>query len=167
MFSLHIFVMKTSFLLGENMKKLISVIILICVLCSLVSCSDNRTADELMASFLNSYGASGVVYSPGREEWEYGYINDELFHKIYSPDAKIPSDFAIFLSSHTDSDSECAVFICRDGAERMSVEQMCYERISLLATKNGFVARAGNTVFYSTMSDRARAERIWRDIISR
>ena len=148
------------------MKKIISLVISISILLSLVSCTDNRTADELMSSFLESYGASGAVYGPRRAEWEIGYIDSELFHKIYELESPAPSDFAIFLSSHTDSDSECAVFVCRDSAERMSVEEMCYERIKLLVSDNGFVVRSGNTVFYSTMSDKARAERVWKDTIS-
>lgn len=149
------------------MKKLISLVLSAAILFTLVSCSDDRTADELLSSFLESYGASGAVYSPRRAEWETGYIDSDLFHKIYELDSAAPQDFAIFLNSHTDSDSECAVFVCRDGAERMAVEEMCYERIKLLVTDNGFVARSGNTVFYSTMSDKERAERVWKDTISR
>ncbi len=147
------------------MKKTFFLLLLIVCTFTLVSCSDSRSSDELMSDFLSSYGADGVVYSRACAEGEYGYIDSELFHKIYVYEGEMPADFAVFLSSHTDSDSECGIFVCRDAAERIAVEQMCLERIELLVSDNSFISRRGNTVFYSTMSDRARAERIWQSII--
>ena len=149
------------------MKKILATIIILCTAISLVSCSEERSAVSLLDSFISVYSADGVIYTPSREEGEEGYIDESLFSKIYRYDGDMPRNFALFLNSHTDHTSECAVFVCRDGDELMRVERMCLERVALLSSESGFVVRSHGTVFYSTMSDKARAQRLWRSIISR
>ena len=148
------------------MKKILAAFLIAFSTLTLASCKEERSADALLRSFLSVYSAEGVVYSPTVAEGEDGYIDEPLFKKIYLYDGKMPTNFAVFLNSHTDSDSECALFVCRDGTELLAVEEMCLERLRLLTSPSGFIVRSGNTVFYSTMSDKARAERIWRSIIS-
>ncbi len=149
------------------MKNILCMLLLFCTVFSFSSCCEQSTADELMESFLSAYGAEGVVYSPSRGEGELGYIDGELFHKIYVLDGEIPFDFAIFLNSHTDKTSECGIFICEDAAERMEIEKMCLERIKLLGADSSFISRSGNVVFYSTMSDKEKSESIWRSVIAK
>lgn len=134
---------------------------------SVISCSHTRPSDELMAAFIHAYRAEGIIYSPSIPEGEEGYIDDELYDRIYVHSGEHPDDFSIFLASHTDSHSECGVFNCRDSEMLASVEQMCLERVRLLDPERGFVTRSGLTVFYSTMSERERAQRLWAGIIGR
>ncbi|MBQ7387053.1 MAG: hypothetical protein IJW03_02685 [Clostridia bacterium] len=149
------------------MKKTLLFLFTLIFTLSLVSCSEERSADELMSEFLESYGAEGIVYSPRRAEGEDGYIDSALFHKIYVLETTLPRDFAIFLNSHTSSDSECGVFICDSTAQRIEIEEMCLERMTLLSSEYSFISRSGNVVFYSTMTDKTRTERIWHSVISR
>lgn len=149
------------------MKKLNLIFIFVFLFCSFVSCTRDFSAKSLIDEFLYSYSAEGIVYSPECAEGEDGYVYEGFTDKIYIYEGAFPENFAIFLNSHADYGAECGVFVCEDEDERARVTDMCEERIDILArgSENAFLARSGNVVFYSTMSDRARAEEIWRKII--
>lgn len=146
------------------MKRFLCMLISIIFTFQLTACSQNPEADKIMNDFLSAYGADGIVYSPKIAEGNDGYISDGLLNKIYIFDFIFPEDFAIFLNAHTDHASECAVFVCTDANMRSLVEQMCLERVRLVSGSDprGFVSVSGLVVFYSTMSDGARAKEIWR-----
>ena len=149
------------------MKKIISVIILVIFLLSLSSCKRNRDAYEMLNEFILTYGAEGIIYSPKVPEGNDGYIRDGLIEKIYRYHGGFLENYAIFLNAHPDYSIECGIFVCCDVEMCERVEEMCLERIKLLATgdKRAFVKRSGNIVFYSTMPDRDRAEKIFNEII--
>lgn len=145
-------------------------VFLIAVLLSLTSftaCKRQEiSADTMLREFISSYGAEGVIYSSACAEGEDGYLTEETLNKIYVLDGRFPENYAIFLNSHTDYGSECGVFVCDDAEMRLSVEEMCLERIRLLCgQENSFVTRSDNIVFYSTMQDRAKAEQLFKKII--
>lgn len=132
----------------------------------LVSCETEQSADGILREFISTYGAEGVIYSSERTEGEVGYLPKETLSKIYIYSGRFPENYAIFLNSHAGYGSECGVFVCDDADMRLSVEEMCLERIRLLSGgENAFVTRSGNTVFYSTMQNRGRAEEIFKKII--
>ncbi len=149
------------------MKKIISLALIVFITLSLCACSEKRRADELLSDFVAAYGASGIIYTPWVEEGCDGYVSEGLTERIFVYEGKFPENYAVFLNSHTDYASECGVFVCRDAEEMGRVVEMCGERVRLLGRGNdkSFVTRSGMTVFYSTMSDRTRAEKIWRSII--
>ena len=150
------------------MKKLISTILLIVTFSLLFSsCERNRDAYEMLNEFIRTYGAEGIIYSPMVAEGNDGYIRDGLMEKTYRFHGHFPKNYAIFLNSHPDYSSECGVFVCTDVEMCERVEEMCLERIKLLAMgeKHAFVKRSGTVVFYSTMPDRDRAEKIFNQII--
>ena len=149
------------------MKKIIPIIITLIMIFSTVSCKSSRPSYEILSAFVHAYGADGVIYSSDAAEGEEGYIDEELFDRIYIHSGAHPDDFSIFLSSHTDSRSECGVFVCRDGQMLAEVTDMCEERIRLLDPERGFVSRCNLTVFYSTMSNSDRAHSVWDGIIGR
>jgi hypothetical protein len=80
----------------------------------------------------------------------------------------IPSDFAVILNCRADYGAECGVFVCDGEAEREAALEMCEERLRILSrdADNSLLIRSGNTVFYSTLTDDERAERLWRKIVS-
>ncbi len=149
------------------MKKIILVLLVLSLALTLVSCSSVPSAEEMLADFIDCYGVGGIIYSPNASEGEDGYITDELFLKIYISDGKIPENYAIFLNSHADYGSECAVFVCSGELSVDAAVDMARERISLFPDRRdeAFIIQSGKVVFYSTMQDRARAEDIWRKII--
>ena len=150
------------------MKKIISIILLIVTLSLLlISCKSDVDAYEMLNEFIRTYGAEGVIYSPEISEGNDGYIRDGLIEQIYRFHGQFPLDYAIFLNSHPDYSVECGVFVCSDVQMCDMVEEMCLERIRLLAMgeKHAFVKRSGRVVFYSTMPDRDRAEKIFNEII--
>ena len=149
------------------MKKISCLFIVIAILFSAISCSDRRSAYELLSSFADAYGVDGVVYSSSISEGNDGYIDIDLFRKIYAWGDEFPQDFAVLLNSHTDSRAECAVFICRDGAELDDMYEMCRERLRILAVpEQSFIVRTGMTLFYSAMPDAQRAKDVWHRVIS-
>lgn len=145
-------------------RKTVIFFVLISILL-LFGCGETASADEMLSEFIYAYGAEGVIYSSEAKEGEAGYVRDGLTEKIYVYEGNFPQEFAIYLNSHTDSASECGVFVCDDADEKERVTDMCEKRIDLLGTENALILRSGNVVFYSTMTDKARTSEIWKKII--
>jgi hypothetical protein len=150
------------------MKKTIALILFIVILSfSLCSCERQQDAHKMLNEFIFTYGAEGIIYSPKISEGYDGYIHDGLIKKIYRFYGVFPENYAIFLNAHPDFSVECGLFICTDADMVDRVEEMCFERIKLLAMGDdrAFVKQSGRVVFYSTMPDRDRAEKIFNEII--
>ncbi len=133
----------------------------------LASCSPERDAYAMLCEFISAYGAEGVIYSPHIPEGQDGYVYEGLMSKIYLFSGEFPENYAVFLGGRTDYSSECGIFICRDADMLSMVEEMCLERIRLVlsGSDNGFVKKSRNLCFYSAMSDKACAEKIFKEII--
>lgn len=149
------------------MNKILALIIAFAFVFSLVSCSNEPDTYRLLCEFVKTYGAEGVIYYPDAAEGEDGYITKGFIEKIYLFYGSFPDNFAILLNSRTDYSSECGIFFCDDAEMLQMVEEMCLERIRLIChgDDRAFVKRSGKIVFYSTMPDRVRAERIFSEII--
>ena len=149
------------------MKKHIAVTILFFYLFSLFSCTEKRDAYALLTEFTTAYAADGVIYSPVIKEGDEGYVGKGLIERIFIYTGDFPTNYAIFLNSHPDFGSECGVFVCDSADQCDRITEACLERIDLLGRgrDNCFVKRTGLSVFYSTFSDRERAERLWCEII--
>ena len=149
------------------MKKFISLILLLCMLLSFSSCEEKRDAYQLLSEFIHAYGAEGTIYSPTVSEGDDGYIREGLVDEIYLFSGEFPDNYAIFMNHHPDFSSECAIFICSDADMMNMVEEMALERIRLIApgADYAFVKMSGSICFYSTLKQRARAEKIFNEII--
>lgn len=150
------------------MKKIAFLLLLIFLFFSLLSCEKTPSAEAMIYDFISAYSAKGTIYSSGKREGEDGYVYDELLKKIYIFEGAFPKNYAIFLNSHTDFGAECAAFVCEDEDERAKVINMSRERITILGKgkDNAFLSTSGSIVFYSTLSNRAEAEALWRKILS-
>ena len=150
------------------MRRLLSLLTVLSIIATLLcSCNAEPSAYDMLSEFIAAYGAEGSIYSPGIPEGESGYIPDGLMEKVFMLSGKLPENYAVFLNSRPSSFSECGLFVCEDADMLLRMEESCLERIGLLADANdsAFVKVSGNLVFYSTMSDRERAEKIWRELI--
>lgn len=148
------------------MKKIILFFCVLVLCFSFFSCAPQPSSYDMLSDFMLTYGIDGVIYTPNLSEWEDGYITDELFGKIYIYEGRVPENYALFLNSYADYGSECAVFVCKDVEEREDIIEMCEERISLFGKGDkAFIVCADNIIFYSTLSDKVRAEEVWRKII--
>ena len=134
----------------------------------LLSCGKTADAYAMLTELVDLYGAEGVIYYSSAAEGEEGYMSDGLFEKLYVMVGYTPRNYAIFINSHVSTASECAAFVCRNSDEATAVTEMCEERVRLL-TRGGdsyVIIRTGKTVFYSTMTDTERTERLWRKIVT-
>ena len=149
------------------MKKPVAIILLLATVFLMVCCRAEPDSYGLLIEFVNTYGADGVIYSPIVPEGKDGYIKDGFVETIYLFYGRFPENYAIFLNSRPDFSSECGIFVCSDAEMVDIVEEMCLERIRLLCSgdKRAFVKRNHNVVFYSTLPDRERAEKIFSEII--
>lgn len=148
------------------MKKTALILIPFILIFALCSCQKEVSATAILSEFISAYGAEGIIYSSESAEGDDGYLRVEVLSKIYLSGDRFPENWAIFLNSHADYGSECGVFVCDSADMRLSVEEMCLERIRLLSGgENSFVIRSGNIVFYSTMQDGERAERLFKKIL--
>ncbi len=147
----------------------VSLLLLCCLLISsFVSCGEPPEAFGLLSSFISSYGTSGVLYSPNISEGERGYIDENFFVTLYGCEADFESDYAVFLSSSIDSVFEAAVFVTNDESSEIFACELAHERLLLLSEMgfgdNSLLLVRGGVVFYSTLPDAPRAERIWLDM---
>ncbi len=150
------------------MRKTIAVFLLISsLLATFFSCAKSLDAEAMLTEFTELYTAVGTVYTPTAKEGDAGYIDDELFRKIYIFEGDIPERFALLLNYHADFGAECGVFISYSSEERERLVEMCTERIRLVGRggDGAFITVTGPVIFYSTMPDRARVEGIWSKII--
>ena len=149
--------------------KRVAFLCLLTVLSSLVlsSCRMAPDAYDMLRDFSLAYGVEGVIYSPAVLEGDDGYIDSELFEKIYSQDT-MPENFAVILNSRADYGAECGVFVFETESERTAAMEMCEERLRLISRTgdSALLIRTASTVFYSTLADKETAERVWRKIIS-
>ncbi len=126
----------------------------------LSSCTERQSVTEGLTEFVRAYGAEGIVYSTDFSEGQEGYIDSYLSARLFGNDA---ADFtyAVFLNTHLDYASECGVFSV-GYSERNSAIEICNRRISLLdpAASHSFVRIYPHAVFYSTMQNREKAERL-------
>lgn len=141
-------------------------LIIICI-SHLSSCKEEIDPKSALDEFISAYGAEGIIYSPEIPEGDSGHIPDGLIEKIYVFSGDFPEKYAIFLNSRPEYGYECGVFICEDADCLEMMEESCLERARLLdgGGKRSLVIRSGSVVFYSTMKDKDRAEKIWREII--
>ena len=141
-------------------------LLLLFTLTAISSCSPRRDAYGMMSDFVSSYSVSGVVYYSTCEEGNAGYLDSDVFGKIYMTATPPPGEYAIMLNCHASYGAECGVFVCRDSAGALYAVELCEERLRLLRSGDrGLLIRSGDTVFYSTLSDKGRAEQIWRGIL--
>lgn len=149
------------------MKKTIAFIILFALLLSPISCKSEPNAYKMLSEFVSAYGADGIIYSPTIEEGNDGYIRAGLVESIYLFSGNFPENYAILLNARTDLSSECGLFVCTDAEMLGAVEEMCIERIKLICQgdSRAFIKQSGEILFYSTMQDRERAEKIFNEII--
>jgi hypothetical protein len=149
------------------MKRIIAIFLTVILCFSLACCQREIDAYATLCEFVSAYGAEGVIYSPTVAEGDEGYIRDGLIEKMLIYSGDLPDNYAVFLNSHPGIGSECGVFVCESEEQCRAITEACVERIGLVGggSERSFVKRAGTTVFYSTLSDRERAERLWREIL--
>ncbi len=144
-----------------------AVILLIAILASFtVSCGIEPEVSDMLSDFIEDYSADGIIYYSGAREGDDGHLDPETRNKLFLGLDKTPEHYAIFLNSHSDYGAECGVFFCDGTAELYQVVEMCEKRLSILrGGDKSLLIRSKNTVFYSTLSDRDRAEKLWREIL--
>lgn len=143
--------------------KRIFVLLFLCAFI-LTSCGEEPDVRSLTEEFVSAYGADGTVYSTECREGEDGYISDDLAERLFGSEV-IGMTYSVFLNTHLDYTSECGAFLV-DTADKSSIIELCQRRMSLLDPRgeHSFVRIYSNVIFYSTMQDKARAER-FADII--
>ncbi len=151
------------------MRKMLAILQLLVCLCCFSSCTSTSDSYAVMTDLISAYGADGIIYSPTVAEGESGYIDAALFRRIYAFECSPPLNYAIFLNSHADYGAECGVFVTSDSAETETILSLCRERVKLLDPKEeyGTVIKRGNVIFYSTLRDTERAERLFLSAIRR
>lgn len=149
------------------MKKYIAFLLAFILTFSLCSCQKEYDPYLLLNEFVISYGLCGVVYSPSVAEGKDGFVREGLMERVYRYSGSFPDSYAVMLNSRSDYGGECGVFVCQNADVLYAVEELCLERMRLLdpSGRNSLIIIDGQIIFYSTLQDKNRAERIWREII--
>ncbi len=151
-------------------------IITVFLIVALPSCRNvTRTPHELMLEFKKEYKVGGVLYYSSASEGEQGYVYDGFFEALYGDGVGSVSDFALILLSQGDTVGECAVFLAYSEYDAVLISDMCYRRISFLASlgisqnteflDGAFVLRRGEYVVMCALEDNEDAKRIWKKLI--
>ena len=150
------------------MKKILSLLLLVCLTFGLTSCGEYASAYSLLDAFSSAYGLEGTLYHTGASEGQIGYMDEAFYEKLYARRSDPECDFAVFLTHSAAEPEECALFIAKDDTSRLQARDTAVARVDFLRDmgygEEAVVIVRGDAVFYSTLRDGARAERIWRDI---
>ncbi len=150
----------------RSLHKLVSLILLCVTLLSFFSCSQKKSAYKMLSDFIYTYSAEGTIYSPEVAEGEDGYVSEGFCEKLYVFDGAFPENFAVFLSVRSESPSECAFFVSGGASESELIFDMINERLTLLGSPDEtIIKKSRGIIFYSTLKDPKRAERIYSEII--
>lgn len=151
------------------MRKTVSVLLLLALLISLASCGGEYSAYTVACELAESYGGFGTVYAECVAEGDDGYVDGDFFKTLYMTDPDPETDYAIFLSGGLDKPCEFGIFIAKDASSYLAVRELISKRLDMLSAvgylENSQVLRHGYTVFYSTLPDTERAERLFRSIV--
>ena len=144
------------------MRKILLAILVFITLISLSACGERPDPERILSDIVSSCRAEGIIYSPTRAEGGDGYIDVELFSRIYITSGRMPESFAVFLNSHADYGAECGIFLASDVAEMQRICEMCTERLRLIDRGDrGLLLVCGDLVLYSTMSDTERVRELF------
>lgn len=148
------------------LKKLMILVIILVSVHSFSACGRDISADGFMREFAAVYPLEGTVYTSLAEFGEEGYMDDELFRRIYAYRGDMPEEFAIYLNKRPERGEECGIFKA-DGVGTEAIAEFCIRRIKLLSEKNteGMLLTSGEYVFYSTLSDSERAKELFYRLI--
>ena len=154
--------------MSRFLRRFFSLLVIASILSSLVSCSYECSAYSVLSEFKALYGAEGTVYAFGLPEGDDGYLELELYEKIYDTKGAVSREFAIFLNPRPELGPECAIFVCSGEEERAEALELSVKRMSLIDPegKCSLLIRAKNIVFYSTLKDKQRASRPFYDVLS-
>lgn len=159
------------------MRRRLSKLFLILLSClALFSCNAKRSCQDIFLEYSHSYKGlfSGKLYLSTANEWDDGYMSDELFSSLYDGiDKKSERDkieeCAIYLSSSMESFCEVGVFLCYGNVDAESVAKMCHRRIFLVSEtrknegysvkENSTVTIFGRYVIYAIQPDKKASER--------
>ncbi|MBQ1260956.1 MAG: hypothetical protein IIX96_02995 [Clostridia bacterium] len=149
-----------------KIKRTVIFILCFSILITLSSCSERVSAEELIREFAAAYGTEGVIYTSSAKEGEEGYIDAELYRKLYDSEADFETDFAVMLSEGLDFIYEVGAFVAYDSSSALAALETVLMRIDFLSemgyAEAPVVIRRGNTVLYSTLPDKEGAERIFK-----
>lgn len=139
------------------MKKLL----LLPFLCLFIlsSCSEPLPPNDLLAEFVKSYGAEGIIYHSEAKEGDEGYLSPQLARLAFG-DRELPKSYAILLNIHLDTHTECGLFLIEGNKKELL--ELSASRTSILDPRGDrtYIAIYDSYVFYSTLSDRERAQKI-------
>ena len=162
-------VIKTKY--KQSLAKHLEILIALVLTLSLFSCSDERSASDVMDEFKSAYGISGETYT--RDDAGMSFTAGSVLDLLYPDSEPLVLDYAIILKSSLDHSYECSVLFCHTEYDAMLMSELCAERIELIgaagveegASEGGFVLRRGRRVVMCRLSDNARAKRIFEKIL--
>ena len=160
-------------------------LLLVLLTLALSACGGGRSssAEDLAAEFADAYGSlpAGKLYLSEAEEWEEGYISDELCAALFGEEQLLLNEgdglkFCIWLGESRETAAEFAIFVCGSRSEAERISELCLLRIGRLgsptygtadnsAADSAFVTVSGKAVVYAAMPDRASAERAVKRVI--
>ena len=141
-------------------------LVLILLIFTLSGCGKLYAPEELLREFISAYGVGGELFCSSAKEGEQGYIDPELYKKLYENTPDPESDFAVLLSSGLDTVFEVGIFVNYDDSSALRAYETLLRRIDFLRdmgySDSPLLLRRGRVVFYSTLPDSEKCERIFK-----
>ena len=119
------------------MKKITLFAIILALLLSLVSCSDTRSAEDILLGITKDIDSLpfGNLYLKSAKEGDISHATDTLIQSLYYDRATeyeltLVEDYAIYIASH--KPCEVAVYKCYSASDTDVIAAMCLSRIDKL-----------------------------------
>ena len=149
-------------------RTVVASLLALSLLLSLISCSTDRDADDILFEFCSSYPLESEVYYSLSEDSVSVYRSYELMTDILGDECDLPEEYAIVVHSKLNTVSEIAVLVTRDSSQRARLTELFCDRIAFLESfldHEGFILRRRDLIIYGFVSDKDRAVRIFEDIL--
>lgn len=148
--------------------KRIALLLLICSLLTLTSCSGKVDAAAVIREFCAQYPLDARVYSSLAGKGEDGYIDDEMLSLLYGSKERPTEEFALALYGKVDTVREIGVFVIRNGDDTIELIETLNKRISFLSSCSdgeGVVRKYKGALVYAFVRDADHAIEIFDGII--
>ena len=149
------------------MKRTIAVLLLLSLI-FITSCSNKRSAEDILLEFCKEYPISANFYSSLAHKDDVGYIDAEMLYALYGLEEFPTAEFSLALYGKVDTVREIGVFLTDMGEDRIELTELLSNRIKFLSSFSrgeGFIRKYKGVLVYGFVENSSYAEELFDRII--
>ena len=149
------------------MKRTVAILLLLSLI-FVTSCSQRKSAEEILLDFCKEYPIVTTQYSSLSQKDEEGYIDSEMLYTLYGVKSFPIAEFSLVLYGKVDTVREIGVFITSMGEDRIELAKLLSNRIKFLSSfceGEGFIRKYKGVLVYGFVENSSYAEELFDRII--